>query len=118
MLHGDCLLEGSDPLQISKKSYELAKDSKAIFGYLDHPFSKRYTYGWNDETERTLAHRDLILYIKSSAKQPLFLSEEKALDFLLFKLNKISEHEIILHTNMKNNSDNMHALNIAGRSSR
>jgi len=85
MLHGDCLLEGADPLETSKRAFELAKETGMLFGYLDHPFSERYSYGWLDEMSRINAHRDLISFIKNTAERPLFLSEDSALDFLLFK---------------------------------
>ena len=85
MLHGDCMLQGSDPLAISKQAFMLAKATSTLFGYLDHPFSERYTYGWSDEATRIDAHRNLVLFIKASTKKPLFLSEDKALDFLVYK---------------------------------
>ena len=87
MLHGDCMLIGSDPLATSKQAFELAKESNSIFGYLDHPFSERYSYGWSNEATRAEAHRDLILFIKESTKKPLFLSEVETLDFIQFKSN-------------------------------
>jgi hypothetical protein len=82
MLHGDCLLSDGDPLAVSKQAFDLAMASKTIFGYLDHPFSARYQYGWSDESLRIAAHRELIGYIRSVAKKPLFLSEDRALDFI------------------------------------
>lgn len=85
MLHGDCMLLGSDPLTISKRAFMLARETNTLFGYLDHPFSERYSYGWLDETSRIRAHRDLILFIKDSVERPLFLAEVAALDFLLYK---------------------------------
>jgi hypothetical protein len=85
MLHGDCMLQGSDPLAMSKRAFMLARETNTLFGYLDHPFSERYSYGWLDETSRISAHRDLIRFIKDSVERPLFLSEVAALDFLLYK---------------------------------
>lgn len=85
MLHGDCLLEGADPLETSKRAFGLAKETGMMFGYLDHPFSERYSYGWSDEVSRINAHKDLILFIKNSTERPLFLSEDSSLDFLRFK---------------------------------
>ena len=81
------MLIGSDPLATSKQAFELAKESNSIFGYLDHPFSERYSYGWSNEATRAEAHRDLILFIKESTKKPLFLSEVETLDFIQFKSN-------------------------------
>lgn len=85
MLHGDCMLEDGDPLAISKRAFELANETKMLFGYLDHPFSERYSYGWTDEASRVNVHRDFILFIKNSVELPLFLSEDSALDFLQYK---------------------------------
>ena len=60
MLHGDCLLGDDDPLRIYKKAFCNAKETGQFFGYLDHPFSERYTYGWTNETERLKAHGDFL----------------------------------------------------------
>lgn len=85
MLHGDCVLTSDDPLTIYKESFELSKNTLSIFGYLDHPFSERYSYGWDSEEQRELVHRDLINYIRSSTDKALFLSENDALDFIYDK---------------------------------
>lgn len=82
MLHGDCLLESGDPIAVSKEAFDLACRTKTLFGFLDHPFSARYQYGWRDEEQRSAAHRQLIGHIKTVAKSPVFLSEGDALDFL------------------------------------
>src|SRR5690606_27172436 len=52
MLHGDCLLEAGDPLAIYKMAFDQALETRSLFGYLDHPFSERYQYGWVDEESR------------------------------------------------------------------
>lgn len=82
MLHGDCMLPEGDPLRIFKAAYDRAYQTQTLFGYLDHPFSARYQYGWNDELQRIEAHRGLITHIRSRAVNPLFLDEIQALDFL------------------------------------
>jgi len=82
MLHGDCLLESGDPIAVSKEAFDLAYRTKTLFGFLDHPFSSRYQYGWRDEEQRSAAHRQLIGHIRSVANSPVFLSEGDALDFL------------------------------------
>jgi hypothetical protein len=81
MLHGDCLLVSGDPIAVSKEAFDLAYRTKTLFGFLDHPFSSRYQYGWSDEKQRSDAHRQLIEHMRSVAKSPLFLSEGSALDF-------------------------------------
>ncbi len=85
MLHGDCMLEQGDPLAIFKQAFDLAFETKTLFGYLDHPFSPRYQYGWRTEEERIAAHEQLIAWIRSRASRPLFLDENAALDFLATK---------------------------------
>jgi hypothetical protein len=85
MLHGDCILEGDQPLKIYQQSFDYAYESQTLFGFLDHPFSDRYQYGWENETSRIKTHQDFIQYIKTKAKKPIFLSEEDALDFLKLK---------------------------------
>lgn len=82
MLHGDCMLIEGDPLRIFKAGYDRAYETRTLFGYLDHPFSHRYQYGWRDETQRIEAHRGLIAHIRARATKPLFLDEIQALDFL------------------------------------
>lgn len=91
MLHGDCMLATEDPLAISKKAFDTAHETRTLFGYLDHPFSSRYQYGWSSESARIEAHRSLIEYIRRQAPSVLFMSEEDAMDFLLMK----SEWQVI-----------------------
>ena len=85
MLHGDCLRAESDPLAVYRQAFDLALETRTLFGYLDHPFSERYAYGWPDEGARIRAHRDFVAYIRGRAADPLFLTEEAALDFLRAK---------------------------------
>ncbi|WP_114809019.1 polysaccharide deacetylase [Paraburkholderia kururiensis] len=85
MLHGDCMLASGDPLAVFKQAFDLAFETKTLFGYLDHPFSARYQYGWPNEPVRIDAHEKLIAYIAGRASKPVFLNEETALDFLLAK---------------------------------
>lgn len=87
MMHGDCLLESGDPLAVYKQAFENSFQSKTLFGYLDHPFSERYQYGWNNEVERIKAHGQLIDYIRRWSEGILFLNENDALDFLYYKSN-------------------------------
>lgn len=85
MLHGDCLLvDGNDQLAVYKKSAEISIQSGAIFGYLDHPFSERYQYGWVSEKQRLSIHRDWIEHLQLSGKV-LFESEEKILNHVRAK---------------------------------
>ncbi len=83
MLHGDCMLLGNDRLEIYKRSFDKAYETKTLFGYLDHPFSSRYQYGWINEESRMDVHRDFIEYMRGKAKNPIFMNENQAMDFLL-----------------------------------
>lgn len=85
MLHGDCLLSQKDPLEIYKESFERSFRSQSFFGYLDHPFSDRYAYGWESEQQRANAHIELIEYIRSVAKNPLFTDQVNTLQFMYDK---------------------------------
>jgi hypothetical protein len=84
MLHGDCLLENEDPIAISRQAFDRAFETGTLFGYLDHPFSARYQYGWSDEETRINTHCTFIAHMQSKGNV-LFLSETDAMDFLLHK---------------------------------
>jgi hypothetical protein len=85
MLHGECMLKDGDPLAVFKQAFDYAYATNTLFGYLDHPFSERYSYGWKDEASRIAAHEQFVAYIRSKACKPLFLHEDAALDFLRFR---------------------------------
>ncbi|MGX6571145.1 polysaccharide deacetylase [Cupriavidus necator] len=85
MLHGECMLAEGDPLAIFKQAFDVARDTGTLFGYLDHPFSERYAYGWQDERSRIDAHRALVAYIRQSSDKPLFMNEDIAMDFVRAK---------------------------------
>jgi hypothetical protein len=85
MLHGDCLLADGDPLAVYRQAFDHAHATGTLFGYLDHPFSARYAYGWADEAARIDAHRQLIAHIRERARAPLFLHEDAAMDFLRYR---------------------------------
>ena len=84
MLHGDCMLASGDPLAIFKQAFTMAMRGGAFFGYLDHPFSPRYQYGWDNEPQRVAAHRDYVAWIKGHEKV-LFANENDAMDFLYWR---------------------------------
>ncbi|MBL9123047.1 MAG: hypothetical protein JNG90_05405, partial [Planctomycetaceae bacterium] len=60
MLHGDCYQRYGNRIDPYLQSFELHLAGEALFGYLDHPFSARYQYGWLDEEERIGAHALLL----------------------------------------------------------
>ena len=81
MLHGDCVLEGSEPMAVYKQAFDMAKAGGAFFGFLEHPFSTRYQYGWLTEAQRIAFHRDFLVYIRKTGNA-LFCNESDAMDFL------------------------------------
>lgn len=82
MLHGDCLLSDGEPLRAFHEAFRLARVGGAFFGYLDHPFSERYAYGWRSEAERVEAHRRFIGHIRETGGRVLWANASDALDFL------------------------------------
>ena len=88
MLHGDCLLREGDPLRIFKEAFALAREGGQFFGYLDHPFSERYAYGWASlKSVRVAAHADFLDHMADHAGEDplLFVNEETCLDFIKSK---------------------------------
>ncbi|MFK5947329.1 MAG: hypothetical protein QM500_01000 [Methylococcales bacterium] len=82
MLHGDCMLSVEyDPIAIYKRSVNACIQSGAIFGYLDHPFSERYQYGWESEKQRLDIHQSWLDYLKSRGNV-LFDNEVNTLNFI------------------------------------
>ncbi|MFC0239690.1 hypothetical protein [Rhodopseudomonas telluris] len=86
MLHGDCMLADGDRLRIFKQAFRTAKAGSQFFGFLDHPFSERYAYGWQSEEDRLSAHRDFLTTIAEECAQAgeplLFVNEDTCLDFM------------------------------------
>lgn len=114
MLHGSCLRSNGDPLAIYKQAFDFAFESRTLFGYLDHPFSARYQYGWPTEPMRIDAHEQLLAYISSRAGNPLFMSEEDALDFLRAKsLVRVVEVDGNFYTHLPFRSEGLTPLPLA-----
>jgi hypothetical protein len=65
MLHGNCFHRYGNSIAPYIEAFEYHVKAGAFFGYLDHPFSKRYSYGWYEEQERLDAHAKLIVYMKN-----------------------------------------------------
>jgi hypothetical protein len=84
MLHGDCMLAGGDPLRIYKDAFRLARASHEFFGYLDHPFSERYAYGWRDEGQRLAVHAAYLDFMEGECdREPiLFVNEDTCMRFI------------------------------------
>jgi hypothetical protein len=84
MLHGDCILESGDPLRIYRQAFEQSLAGRSFFGYLDHPFSERYQYGWQDEGQRIAVHEEFVAFIREHGNI-LFCNENDAMGFLAYK---------------------------------
>ena len=87
MLHGDCMLKSAnDSLTVFKQCASYAVKSGAAFGFLDHPFSDRYQYGWISEEQRVTTHREWICYLKKLGNV-LFENEVNLLEHIRKKSN-------------------------------
>ena len=104
MLHGDCMLEIGDPLKIFKQAFDYAEASQTLFGYLDHPFSERYQYGWLNEQQRIKMHEEFISYMQNSGNV-LFCNENDAMDFIQYKTSICVTEE----------NNNFHITNFSNR---
>ncbi|MHB8481838.1 MAG: polysaccharide deacetylase family protein [Nitrospiria bacterium] len=84
MLHGDCYHRYGNSIDIYKESFKHHVASGSIFGYLDHPFSKEYSYGWKGEEERIGAHKELLEFMLSFGNI-WRCSISQCLDFLMMR---------------------------------
>ena len=80
MLHGDCYHAYGNNIKPYKECFDMYYQAKGIFGYLDHPFSETYHYGWNSEEERINVHHQLIHYAKKHSDM-WFCNLQEALEF-------------------------------------
>ena len=65
MLHGDCYHRYGNSMEPYCESFAHHFQAGLLFGYLDHPFSAAYQYGWDTEAERLSAHKDFLTFIQS-----------------------------------------------------
>lgn len=83
MLHGDCMRrDGDDPLAVPKAAFDAACVAGRIFGYLDHPISERYDYGWGSFEAQIAAHTEMMAHIDHVAPDALWLSLSQTLDWV------------------------------------
>jgi hypothetical protein len=98
MLHGDCLLSKGDPIRVYKNAFRIAQAGSQFFGFLDHPFSTRYSYGWTSEAARVAVHAEFLDFMErvcATDERPLlFVSEDTCLDFFRDKANTDLECDI------------------------
>lgn len=81
MLHGDCVENGKYENSEYSKIFKQYKMSRSSFCFLDHPFSDRYSYGWQTEDNRLDAHKSLLTEIRDTTDKTLFVSENEFMDF-------------------------------------
>jgi hypothetical protein len=81
MLHGDSYRNQGQSVAVHVRAFAAQHRARGIFGYLDHPFSERYQYGWESEEQRTTAHQRLLSAIKAHSGV-LFLNQEQCFAFV------------------------------------
>lgn len=112
MLHGDCMIDSDDPISTFKQAFKFAQKSETFFGYLDHPFSPRYQYGWKTEEQRIKIHQDFICYIKSYPNV-LFANQNDALDFLTYRSKvRIEAHGLTYKVSQDNRYQSKWAVKV------
>lgn len=82
ILHGDCFARQKRSIEPWRESFESHRRAQALYGYLDHPFSARYAYGWADERERLSAH-EALLDAMGAGRDCWFPSQGRALAHLV-----------------------------------
>ena len=92
MLHGN---SWPNLKQIYFDSFNLSASRQAVFGYLDHPLSSRYDYGWESYEKQVEAHTQLLDYFKSNFVVKS-ISHEDLSDWLKIRL---------IELDLKNNSN-------------
>lgn len=86
MLHGDCFAQQQESVDVHVQALDIQRAARGIFGYLDHPFSERYAYGWSSKAQRLAAHAALVEAIRART-DVLFWSQRQCFDFLRMLLH-------------------------------
>jgi len=68
MLHGDIYRRQGNSMDVYISSFEQHVKTGGVFGYLDHPFSDRYQYGWDSESQRIEPHGNLLSRFKDQGR--------------------------------------------------
>ena len=92
MLHGDCINKNRS-IKEYFKSIKLLSNLNYSFGYLDHPISERYDYGWGNQENQVSAHRQIINFcfknsIKIISQAELFKRLKAKDDLKIFLIKK------------------------------
>lgn len=82
MLHGDCYRQQGNRVDVHVQAFEAQYAARGIFGYLDHPFSERYQYGWESRAQRLAAHQRLLASVRSRP-DVWFWNQKQCFDFIL-----------------------------------
>lgn len=81
MLHGDSYRNQGHSVEAHVQGFRSQLRARGIFGYLDHPFSRRYQYGWDSEEQRIQAHGQLVeTILRQDGVQ--FWSQRRCFDFI------------------------------------
>lgn len=98
MMHGDCINKNRS-IKEYFKSIKLLSNLNYSFGYLDHPISERYDYGWGSKENQVSAHLQIINFcLKNTIKiisQAELFKRLKAKDNLKIFLIKKNGKEFI-----------------------
>ena len=76
MLHGDVIKNKQDAKMYAKKIIDYMSLGYS-FGYLDHPISDRYNYGWNSLSIQAETHEEILSHLIDS--DFLYVSENEAI---------------------------------------
>jgi len=82
MVHGDCYHRAGNKIDIYLESFRMHYLANSIWGYLDHPFSDAYQYGWYSEEERIGVHAAILDYVRGYGNI-WYCNEGECLDFIL-----------------------------------
>ncbi len=81
MLHGDCYAQQGESVAVHVDALDIQRAARGIFGYLDHPFSVRYQYGWADKGQRLGAHEKFVKAVRER-KDVWFWTQRQCFDFV------------------------------------
>lgn len=81
MLHGDCYKRQHERVDVHIAAFEAQYVAGGIFGYLDHPFSERYQYDWDNAAQRRTAHQQLLRAMQGY-EGVLFWGQQQCFDFV------------------------------------
>lgn len=64
MVHGDCYHRAGNSQEVYRESFRAHLKGGAAFGYLDHPLSETYQYGWRDVEEQVGVHTEFLSFLR------------------------------------------------------